>query len=128
MNTEFNEVKQAKDHLMRRVRNIADEHDRKLEKEFGLVRTPPKNMNEYIKWIKEDNFSIRKDVNMDIELPVYCLSEAIIWGSKPRDEKGYREALDFLHNSKHEVEDQIIVKTPAEGLTALRSFENWTLN
>ena len=124
MNTNYDDIHSAKEHLSRRLRRITDDNLKTLEEEYGLRRVYPKNLGQLIEWIKEDNFDLDPKLSKESCFTI----EYMNWGKIPRDETGFKTAKDTLLKSRQAVEDTIIIHTPDKGLEAVVAFEGTTFH
>ena len=124
---------QARDHLIRRANNASDDKQAKMRQTFGLDDDQePETLKDFFQRIKDGKYVIPTDETAlnRRHWSTSRILEEIRWRDPAvkEDEAGYQAARDKMFAALQDTKDEIIVKTPAEGLESLRAFQAKTFN
>lgn len=119
-------------HLEGRLEGFLYEKQRELADRFGILGVcGPKSRAEATEWLKEGRFKFNgvDDPDREDQFPFDNAIRYLQWTdpSKPKDAKGYEAAHKKLMKLYQDARDEILVKTPEEGLKVLRAFESATV-
>lgn len=125
---ELTETQQTKNHLINRLENVAGERSVELHKAYGLKDDDrPKTPREFLDRITGGKFVISEE-NMNKK--IYYFEDAVRWRDPAvkRDEEGFELASKKLRDAQTDATDEIMVKTPEQGLEILKTFKTATFN
>jgi hypothetical protein len=121
---------EAREHLRSRLRAVKYEVIERLQKDYGLTGDDrPKNAKELAERLASGKFVVR-GANDEDQKELWSLSSVIEWRDPKvtKDEAGFKAAAEKVKKAYVEAKDQIVVKTPEEGLKALQGFEKAKFN
>lgn len=122
------EISEQRSYLRERAYTIRGEKATEIEIAFGLQDDKdPRTTNEFIQRIKDGKYIIAGNKG---DQRTYYPLQNIRWRDpeKKEDQVGNDAALDKLSKAFEDLFDEINVKTPAEGLAAIRAFQSATFN
>lgn len=117
-------------YLLTRANDIFYSKKSDAKKTFGLEDSPqPKTLAEFIQFIKDDKFTVEEKY-LDRRVSVYCAVDYIRFRdpSIKEDQAGYNTFKDTLKKAYAELQDDIAILEPKEGLEKLRAFEAATFH
>lgn len=118
----------ARQYIEGRLMQIYHNKSGALQRDFGLVDDErPTTAKELITRITEGKFKVSAD---KMEKDSYSPMDYFRWRdpSVKEDRAGFNTALVNMNEAKTEVQDTIMVGTPADALTALKAFESKTFH
>lgn len=124
----LNEAQQTKNHLIGRLDSVSSEKTDGLSKAYGLRDDErPKTPREFLDRITNGKFVVAED-NMNKK--IYYFEDAVRWRDPAikRDEEGFALASKKLEDARTDATDEIMVKTPEQGLDVLKAFKAATFN
>lgn len=124
-------LQRERSYLDNRLHMVSQDKTLEMKKTYGLADDDhPSSLKEIVERIQAGKFVLpKKNEDEDPDDDRYFdLSEALYdirWRdpSKEEDKDGYKAAKEIFDKKRTEVKDAIFVKTPAEGLEALKAFE-----
>lgn len=123
----------ARSRLLSRAQDASYEKRMELRKVFNLDDDAnPTTLKDFFARIKDGKYIITSD-EKELTRERWNLDnvvEEITWRDPTRieDEDGFEAASDLMNKALNDVSDEIIVKTPAEGLESLRAFQAKTFH
>lgn len=124
----------SKDHLLIRASEAQNTKYNDLRKAFHLdADAEPETIKDFIERIRDGKFVLDLTEKEQAERTfwnVERLIEEFEWRDPavPADEAGFEKANEALRQSLNDVSDEIIVKTPDQGLESLRAFQAKTFH
>lgn len=125
---ELTETQQTKNHLISRLGEFANEKESVLRKAYGLQDDErPKTPREFLDRVTQGKFVI-SDENMNKN--IYYFEDAVRWRdpSVKKDEAGFKLAATKVEDARTDSLDEIMVKTPEQGLDILKAFKATAFN
>lgn len=122
------EAQQTKNHLIMRLNESSNEKESALHKAYGLRDDErPKTPREFLDRITQGKFVVSED-NMNKN--IYYFEDAVRWRdpSVKKDEAGYKLAATKVQDAQSDAIDEIMVKTPEQGLDVLKAFKATAFN
>lgn len=132
-----NTVANQRYHLQNRLSTMYRDHEKKLRGDFGLIdMKAPRTWKELLERIEAKQFIYDEEEekeNLDqFEDDFFCGEGPFMYiewrdPSVKKDKAGYKAAMKLLDKAFNDVKDYIVILEPKDALTAVKSFENWTL-
>lgn len=134
------ETQTQRHYLESRLHSIYWDKQAGLSRHFHILDDEyPKSYKEAIQRIKDGKVVLKKHFDIADEIDeeddlfgfdVYSLGHALRWRdpNQPADHDGHKAALEKLDAARTEIKDIIQIKTPEEGLVALKEFEKATFH
>lgn len=127
-------TEKARNRLLERAGQASYEKRDDLRKAFNLIPdNTPETLKDFIQRIKDGKFVTDLTEKEQAERTFWCterMLEEIEWRDPARkeDQPGFDAANELLTNALNDVSDEIIVKTPEQGLESLRAFQAKTFH
>lgn len=131
--TPINPEDKARDHLLNRVERAAAEKKEPLLRAFGLQDDDsPRSLKDFFARINAGKYIIPTDEKA-LTREYWGLSDVvdeIRWRDPAvkEDQAGFDAAVKAVRKAQNDAADEIIVKTPVEGLQVFRDFQAKTFN